>query len=88
MSEKYLRRHPVQNVTTRDGAGVLQTASQGLDIRAQRHHFKTRRRMKLKCVATIYDIYHRVNEISVEKTRRKRPAGDGGGGAEGNQSSE
>ena len=87
MSEKYLRRHPAENVTTSDG--VLQTISQGLDMTAQRHHFKTRRRMKLKCVATIYDIYHRVNEISVEKTRRKRPVvGAGARGAEGNQSSE
>ena len=85
MSEKYLRRHPVQNKTT--NTGVLQTISQELDITAQRHHFKTRRRMKLKCVATIYDIYHRVNEISVEKTRRNRPTTSAGGNL-GNQSSE
>ena len=28
--------------------------------------------MKLKCVASIFDVYHKVNEISVERIRDKR----------------
>ena len=51
--------------------GTLETVSLGLDFRAERRLFRNRRRMKLRCVATIYNIYHKVNEISVEKIRRK-----------------
>ena len=28
------------------------------------------KRLKLKCVATIYDVYYKVNEISVERIRK------------------
>ena len=37
-----------------------------------RHHFQGKNKMKFKCVATIYDVYHKVNEISVERVRRKQ----------------
>ena len=30
--------------------------------------------MKLKCVASIYDAYYKVNEISAEKARKRRKA--------------
>ena len=43
-----------------------------------RHHFQQKRRLKFKCVATIYDVYHKVNEISVERIRRKQQRGPTG----------
>ena len=69
VSQKYLQTYPSRNLTT--DIGALETVSLGLDFRAERHLFRNRRRMKLKCVSTIYNIYHKVNEISVEKIRRK-----------------
>lgn len=35
-----------------------------------RHHFQQMKRLKLKCVATIFDVYYKVNEISVERIRQ------------------
>ena len=71
VKEKYLVRYPVQNLTT-DTGQQLHTASLGLAVVADRRLFADKRRMKLKCVASIFDVYHKINEISVEKTRRKR----------------
>ena len=71
VKEKYLVRYPVQNLTT-DTGQQLHTASLGLAVVADRRLFVDKRRMKLKCVASIFDIYHKINEISVEKIRRKR----------------
>ena len=41
-----------------------------LIISAPRHHFQKKKRLKLKCVATIYDVYYKVNEISIERIRQ------------------
>jgi len=68
--EKYLRHYSWVNIT--NNVETVHDVTLGLEFSAQRNDFKNKRRMKLKCVATIYDCYHKVNEISVEKIRRRR----------------
>ena len=63
--------YPDLNITSFDN-GILHTSTLGIDILAEKSYFKKKRRMKIKCVASLFNVYYKVNEISVEKKRRKR----------------
>ena len=64
--EKYLKRFPVTD------ALATSSITLGLQFTAERKYFRNKRRMKLKCVASIFDVYLKVNEISVERIRERR----------------
>ena len=61
----------MQNITVDDGS-EMHTVTLGLHVLAERHQFKNKRSMKIKCVATVFNIYYKVNEISIERKRRRR----------------
>lgn len=81
-----LERHPVLN-WTQAREGRLHTVTVGLHHKLTRHDFRHSNGVKFKCVASIYDAYYKVNEISAERGRRRRRVsgrrslGQGGGGS-------
>merc|ERR1719237_17142 len=52
--------------------GRLHTATVGLHHKLTRQDFRHGNGVKFKCVASIYDAYYKVNEISAERGRRRR----------------
>jgi len=70
-SREYLVDYPIQNSSY--SYGTLHTAVKGLRFQAQRQHFSpVEGDMKLKCTASIGDIYWKVNEKSAEGLKSKR----------------
>jgi len=67
--EEYLLQYPIKNTSY----GTLHTRTLGLRFQAQRQHFSPEDGdMKLKCTASIGDIYWQVNEKSAEGFKSKR----------------
>lgn len=65
----YLVEYPIRN----NSYGTLHTSVVGLRFQAQRQHFSPDDGdMKLKCTASIGDIYWQVNEQSAEGLKSKR----------------
>ena len=61
--------YPIQNTTY---GNILHTSTVGLRFRAEKHHFEPDGDMKLKCTASIGDIYWQTNEKSAEGYKSKR----------------
>ena len=65
----YLVEYPIRN----NSYGTLHTSTVGLRFQAQRQHFSPEDGdMKLKCTASIGDIYWQTNEKSAEGLKSKR----------------
>lgn len=61
--------YPIQNSTY---GNILHTSTVGLRFRAEKQHFEPDGDMKLKCTASIGDIYWQTNEKSAEGYKSKR----------------
>eukprot|EP00092_Neocalanus_flemingeri_P007230 GFUD01007809.1.p1 GENE.GFUD01007809.1~~GFUD01007809.1.p1 ORF type:complete len:177 (-),score=49.29 GFUD01007809.1:261-791(-) len=68
-----LAQYPVVNIT-HNYEETLHTNTLGLVHSVRRHDFQhqNHKHMKIKCVASIYDAYYKVVEITVGKKARKR----------------
>jgi len=69
VAEPMLIRYPVFNIS-RDNNNTLHSTVLGLSYTVQRRDFKVHHeRLKLKCVAFLYDVYYKATEVSVERNR-------------------